>query len=102
MTFTRGTISEVVSSPDRPDGLSSGQAVVANGDSVIAQNSALNKSVAGTAVVNKGAVSGVTLPTTAAIVTSTQELTGVTPSGEYVSKVTFTVVDGEITAIALS
>jgi len=36
------------------------------------------------------------------LVTNGEELTGVTPSGTYTSKVTFTVAAGAITAIALS
>lgn len=36
------------------------------------------------------------------VVTNGQQLTGVEPSGEYTSKVTFTVSNGAITAITLS
>ena len=40
--------------------------------------------------------------TTTTIVSTGQQLTGVTPTGTYASKVTFTVANGAITAIALS
>jgi hypothetical protein len=39
---------------------------------------------------------------TSTVVVNGQELTGVTPSGTYVSNVKFTVSNGAITAIALS
>lgn len=39
---------------------------------------------------------------TSTVVVNNQELTGVTPSGTYVSKVKFTVSNGAITGIALS
>jgi hypothetical protein len=42
------------------------------------------------------------LPATQTIVSDTQALTGVTPSGSYVDTVTFTVAGGVITAIVLS
>ncbi len=42
------------------------------------------------------------LPATQTVVSSGQELTGVTPSGSYVDTVTFTVAGGVITAIVLS
>lgn len=42
------------------------------------------------------------MSSTATVVTNGQQLTGVTPSGTYVSKVTFTVAGGVITGIALS
>lgn len=78
------------------------QAVVSNGGTVTAANSANNKTVSATYVISAGAVQRVSLPATAAIVTSTQALTGVTPSGTYTNTVTFTVAGGVITAIALS
>nr|UVX49299.1 MAG: hypothetical protein [Bacteriophage sp.] len=46
------------------------------------------------------AIGGGTSTTT--IVSNGQQLTGVTPSGTYASKVTFTVANGVITAIAMS
>lgn len=53
--------------------------------------------------VNRGVVQAPVTPGgTKTVVTSGQQLTGVTPSGTYVSKVTFTVVGGIITAIVLS
>lgn len=39
---------------------------------------------------------------TQAVVSNAQELTGVAPTGTYISKVTFTVAGGAITAIVLS
>lgn len=53
--------------------------------------------------VNRGVVQAPVTPGgTKTVVTSGQELTRVTPSGVYISKVTFTVVGGVITAIVLS
>ncbi len=53
--------------------------------------------------VNRGVVQAPVTPGgTKTVVTSGQQLSGVTPSGTYVSKVTFTVVGGAITAIVLS
>ena len=53
--------------------------------------------------VNRGVVKAPVTPGgTKTVVISGQGLTGVTPSGVYVSKVTFTVVGGAITAIVLS
>lgn len=78
------------------------QAIVANSGNVTVANSANNKTVTGTAVVAASTLTRVSLPATAAIITSTQALTGVTPSGTYTNTVTFTVAGGVITAIALS
>ena len=53
--------------------------------------------------VNRGVVQAPVTPGgTKTVVTSGQQLSGVTPTGTYVSKVTFTVVGGAITAIVLS
>jgi hypothetical protein len=53
--------------------------------------------------VNRGVVQAPVTPGgTKTVVTSGQQLSGVAPSGTYVSKVTFTVVGGAITAIVLS
>lgn len=78
------------------------QSVVNNGATVTAANSANNKTVNATYVVSGGNVQRVSLPATAAIVTSGQALTGVAPTGTYTNTVTFTVANGVITAIALS
>lgn len=78
------------------------QALVSNGGTVTAANSANNKTVSATYVISGGAVQRVSLPATAAIVTSAQALTGVAPTGTYTNTVTFTVAGGVITAIALS
>lgn len=87
-------------------GIESGDIIVppsvTNGQAVTVANSVNNKSVSGTAVVTGAALTRISLPATAAIVTSTQALTGVTPSGTYTNTVTFTVAGGVITAIALS
>ena len=78
-------------------------AIVTNGQTpIVMANSANSKTVNGTAVVANGAVSRVSAPATAAIVTSSQALTGVAPTGTYTNTVTFTVANGVITAIALS
>lgn len=53
--------------------------------------------------VNRGVVQAPVTPGgTKTVVTSGQQLSGVTPTGTYVSKVTFTVAGGVITAITLS
>lgn len=75
---------------------------VTNGQAVTMANSANSKTVGGTAVVSAGVLTRVSAPATAAIVTSAQTLTGVTPTGSYTNTVTFTVANGVITAIALS
>lgn len=75
---------------------------VTNGQSVTMANSANSKTVSGTAVVTAGTLTRISAPATAAIVTSSQTLTGVTPTGTYTNTVTFTVANGVITAIALS
>lgn len=78
-------------------------AIVTNGQTpVVMANSANSKTVNGTAVVANGAVSRVSAPATAALITSGQALTGVTPTGTFATTVTFTVANGVITAIALS
>lgn len=79
------------------------QAVVSNGGTVSVANSANSKTVAGaTYVISASAVSRISLPATAALVTSAQTLTGVTPTGTYTNTITFTVANGVITAVALS
>lgn len=53
--------------------------------------------------VNRGVVQAPVTPGgTKTVVTSGQQLSGVAPTGTYVSKVTFTVAGGVITAITLS
>lgn len=78
------------------------QAVVSNGGTVTAANSANTKTVSATYVISGSAVQRVSLPDNAAIITSAQTLTGVAPTGDYSTTVTFTVANGVITAIALS
>lgn len=75
-----------------------------DGTDITVKNSAGTKTVTGDAVVNEatGVLTQVDLPATAAIITSAQALTGVTPTGSFVTTVTFTVAGGVITAIALS
>ena len=62
------------------------------------------KAVADAAITAATAIggSGAPAPATETRVTNGQELTGVTPTGTYISKVTFTVAGGVITAITLS
>lgn len=77
--------------------------LVTTGATVAVKNSAGSKTVSGATVdVAAGALEDVNLPATAALITSAQALTGVTPSGTYTNTVTFTVAAGVITAIALS
>ena len=78
------------------------QAVVSNGGTVTAANSANTKTVSASYVISGSAVQRVSLPANAAIITSSQALTGVTPTGIFATTVTFTVANGVITAIALS
>lgn len=53
--------------------------------------------------VNRGVIQAPVTPGgTKTVVTSGQQLSGVAPTGTYVSKVTFTVAGGVITAITLS
>lgn len=75
---------------------------VANGATVTMANSTNTKTVSGTAVVTAGVLSRVSAPATAAIITSAQTLTGVTPTGTYTNTITFTVANGVVTAVALS
>lgn len=77
-------------------------ASVANGATVTMANSANTKTVSGTAVLTGSTLTRVAAPATAAIITSGQALTGVTPTGTFATTVTFTVANGVITAIALS
>lgn len=76
--------------------------MVSNTDAVTIANSANNKTVAGFAVVANGVASRVTAPSTTAIITDGQALTGVTPTGTFTDTVTFVVANGVITGIALS
>lgn len=75
-----------------------------DGTDINVVNSAGSKTVVGDAAVNEatGVLTQVTLPATAALITSAQALTGVTPTGTFTTTVTFTVAGGVITAIALS
>jgi hypothetical protein len=75
-----------------------------DGTDINVRNSADSKDVTGDAVVDEttGALTEVALPATAALITSGQALTGVTPTGTFTTTVTFTVAGGVITAIALS
>lgn len=78
-------------------------ATTTDGATVVVHNSA-GSTVAGTHVaeVAGGALTDVKLASTVAPVTNGQVLNGVTPSGTYVSHITFTVTNGAITAVALS
>lgn len=78
-------------------------AMVDSADTVVVHNSA-GTNVAGThtAEVAVGALTDVKLAATVAPVTSGQVLTGVTPTGTFITSVTFTVANGVITAIVLS
>ena len=102
MPFTQELISDPVQDIGAPDGLTSSQAIANQGDTVPVKNSAGSKTVNGSAVVASGQVSQVDLPSTATLITSTQALTGVAPSGTYTTTVTFTVANGVISEIALS
>lgn len=75
-----------------------------DGTDVTVKNSAGTKTVVGDAVYNEatGVLTQVDLPATAAMITSAQALTGVTPTGTFITTVTFTVAGGVITAIVLS
>lgn len=77
------------------------RASVAAGDVCVVDNSADTKHVNGVVDIDAGVVS-VNLPATAALITTGQALTGVTPSGAFLTTVTFTVAAGVITAIVLS
>lgn len=77
--------------------------LVVSGALAPVKNSAGSKTVTGARVdVAAGVIEDVNLPATAALITSAQALTGVTPTGTFVTTVTFTVANGVITAIALS
>lgn len=76
-------------------------AFVSDTDSVAVADASA-KTVMGSAAVATGMLVGVSLPGNAAIVTNTQALTGVAPTGTYTNTVTFTVANGVITGIVLS
>lgn len=76
--------------------------ILANATAVNVKNSAGTKTVAGTANVSAGTLNSIDLPASAALITSAQALTGVTPTGSFVTTVTFTVTAGVISAIVLS
>ncbi len=65
------------------------------------KNSALSKTVAGTAILTGGNVDYVKLPATEAMVANTQQLT-IPITGTYITKITLTVVLGVVTAGVLS
>lgn len=76
--------------------------LLSNAAAVNVKNSAGTKTVAGTANVSSGVLNSIDLPATAALITSAQALTGVTPTGTFTTTVTFTVAAGVISAIVLS
>lgn len=82
-------------------GLPATQAIVANGNTVAVRNSAGAASHNGTAVVAGGAVTGVNLAATVAMVDSGTAIT-VPVTGTYATKITPTVVAGVITGFVLS
>jgi hypothetical protein len=75
---------------------------LANAVNVTVRNFTASKTVVGLSVVSGGVLTSVDLQGSAAIITNSQALTGVTPTGTFVTTVTFTVSGGLITAIALS
>jgi len=73
--------------------------IVSHGDTVVVKNSAGTVSKNGTATVASGAISGVALASTVALVTTADTFAGVTGSGTIA---TITITAGVISAIALS
>lgn len=74
---------------------------VTNGQTVVVNNSSHTDPVNGTAHVVNGLLADVHLPSNTALI-GNGEQTGVAPTGTFTSAVTFTVVNGVITAITLS
>lgn len=77
--------------------------MVDNADTIVVQNSA-GSTVGGThtATVAAGVLSNVKLAAPIAAVSNGFQLFGVTPTGTYATKVTFTVANGQIAAIVMS
>lgn len=84
------------------EGTPAGSVTLANGATVDVTNSNDSTSVSGVAAVTGTTLTSVALPATTAIIATAQVLSGVAPSGTYISHVTFTVSNGAITAIVLS
>lgn len=82
-------------------GGTSDSSAVTNGQTVVVNNSSHTDPVNGTAHIVNGFFVDVHLPSNTALV-GNGEQTGVAPTGTFTSAVTFTVVNGVITAITLS